>query len=247
MHALPRSIPVVIPIAAVEQHGHHLPVYTDSYLLGEVVRRAEAAAPELALFAPVQWLGNSHHHMDYPGTLSAEPRLYLDLLLGLAQNMLDHGFTRLLFLNGHGGNITPLKQALFELRQKHRTRNDMLLLAAPYWEMATPAAGRPEFVQKDMGHACEWETSMILALAPHLVAPGYAELQSVPNGYGFEPAYRAWITKERTPTGHIGDPQLATAAKGELLFTEFSAGVVTFLQRMQAWDGAGWPETVPER
>ena len=64
--ALDKNIPVVIPIAAVEQHGHHLPVYTDSYLLGEVVRRAEAAVGDKALFAPLQWLGNSDHHIDFP-------------------------------------------------------------------------------------------------------------------------------------------------------------------------------------
>jgi len=78
VQAIPKSTPVILPIAAVEQHGHHLPVYTDSFLLGEVVRRAEAVLGADALFAPLQWLGNSHHHTDYPGTVSAPPRLYLD-------------------------------------------------------------------------------------------------------------------------------------------------------------------------
>lgn len=237
IHELDRNIPVVIPIAAVEQHGHHLPVYTDSLLLGEVVRRAEAAVGDRALFAPLQWLGNSDHHIDYPGTISASPRLYLDLLRDLAENLIRHGFKRIFFLNGHGGNIVPAKQAIFELRQKYRDRNDLLLLFACYWDLAKPGEG---YLQQEMGHACEWETSMILSLAPKLVVGDVTKLDTVPTGYAFDPAYRGWITKERTPTGHIGSPQHATAGKGEHLFATFSAGVEDFLGQIEKWDGHSW-------
>ena len=234
--ALDRNIPIVIPIAAVEQHGHHLPVYTDSLLLGEVVRRSEIAAARRALFLPLQWLGNSDHHIDYPGTVSASPRLYLDLLRDLAENLLRHGFKRIFFLNGHGGNIVPAKQAIFELRQKYRDRTDLLLLFASYWDLATPIG----YVQNDMCHACEWETSMILNLAPRLVTGDITTLETVSAGYAFGKAYRGWITKERTPTGHIGSPQHATAEKGEALFTTFANGVDTFLQQIENWDGHSW-------
>lgn len=240
--ALCKDIPVVIPIAAVEQHGHHLPVYTDSLLLGEVVRRAELLIGDAALFAPLQWLGNSHHHTDYPGTLSASPRLYLDLLHDLAESYLQHGFKRILFLNGHGGNIVPGKQAIFELRQKYRDRNDLLLLLASYWDLAIPPA---TYVQNFMGHACEWETSMIMRLAPHLAVQDPVTLETVSEGYGFESAYRGWITKDRSVTGHIGSPQYATAEKGEELFTLFSNGVVEFVQRVSAWDGHSWERVLP--
>src|SRR5437660_1337253 len=64
--ALPRSTPVVFPVAALEQHGRHMPVFTDSLLLGEVVRRVkQTPAADRCLFAPLQWLGNSHHHLDF--------------------------------------------------------------------------------------------------------------------------------------------------------------------------------------
>ena len=82
IESLSRDTPVIIPIAAHEQHGRHMPLHTDSLLLGEIVRRAEERLDGEALFAPLQWLGNSHHHMDFPGTLSAEPRTYLDQLTG---------------------------------------------------------------------------------------------------------------------------------------------------------------------
>ncbi|MEY4689819.1 MAG: Creatinine amidohydrolase, partial [Verrucomicrobiota bacterium] len=126
--ALPRETPIVFPIAAVEQHGGHLPVVTDTRLVGEVARRAEAALSGQVVFAPVLWLGNSDHHLDFPGTLSAPPRPYLDLLGGLAENVLRHGFKRVVFLNGHGGNDVPGRQAVFELRQRHRDVDGLLLL-----------------------------------------------------------------------------------------------------------------------
>jgi creatinine amidohydrolase len=62
---LSRDIPVVVPVAALEQHGHHLPVYTDSMLLGEVVRRVSETMHDRVLVAPLMWLGNSHHHIDF--------------------------------------------------------------------------------------------------------------------------------------------------------------------------------------
>src|SRR5512140_3044171 len=74
VEALPKTTPVVIPIAALEQHGRHMPVFTDSLLLGEVVRRTAEAMPDEVLFVPLTWLGNSHHHIDFPGTMSASPR-----------------------------------------------------------------------------------------------------------------------------------------------------------------------------
>ena len=119
---LSRDIPVLVPVAALEQHGHHMPVFTDSLLLGEVVRRVGEAMKDRVLITPLMWLGNSHHHMDFPGTMSASPRVYLDLLNDLAENMIAHGFRRIVFINGHGGNTTPGKQAVFEIRQRHRDR-----------------------------------------------------------------------------------------------------------------------------
>lgn len=239
VQTLPRETPVVFPVAALEQHGHHLPLFTDSLLLGEVVRRAERTLADSVLVAPLMWLGNSDHHLDFPGTLSAPPRLYLDLLSGLAENFLQHGFRRLVFLNGHGGNITPGKQAVFELRQRYRNRSDLLLLFATYWDFAAPATLRDDFVQSQMGHACEWETSMILRIAPHLVGD-YRSALPVPSDYGFEPAYRGWTTRDRSVPGHIGSPSAASIDKGEALLQAFAEGVVRFLQRVSAWDGSSW-------
>lgn len=237
--ALDRNMPVVFPVAALEQHGRHMPVFTDSMLLGEVVRRAAEQVGEKVLFAPLTWLGNSHHHMDFPGTLSADPRVYLDLLNGLLDNFVAHGFRRLLIVNGHGGNDVPGKQAVFETRQRYRHRKELLLVFATYWNLADPIGCHPDLKQTRMDHACEWETSMVLKLAPHLVRD-LATTESVEFGNPFEPASRGWTMTDRSVPGHVGDPRGATAEKGEALFRVFTTGLVQLLNRVTAWDGRSW-------
>ena len=237
---LSKDTPVIIPVAALEQHGHHMPLFTDSLLLGEVVRRAALRLGDRVLLTPLLWLGNSDHHLDFAGTLSAPPRVYLDTLNGLAENMLQHGFRRIVFVNGHGGNDVPGRQAVFELRQRHRQREDVLFLFATYWSLgAQPQEVGESFVQREMGHACEWETSMMLRLAPHLVGD-FKNAAPVEFGEPFTPAARGWITKERTVSGHIGQPHLASAEKGETLFRVFSDDLVAFLERVICWDGKSW-------
>jgi len=237
--ALPRTTPVLLPIAALEQHGRHMPVFTDSLLLGEVVRRVDQAMNERILTAPLQWLGNSEHHLDFCGTMTADPRGYLDLLRNMAENFLFHGFTRIVFLNGHGGNIVPSQQVVFELRQKYRQRSDLLLLASTYWTLGSKPHEGSNIRQNRMGHACEWETSMMLRIRPDLVH-NHTQVDEVPFGNAFEPANRGWITKDRSPAGHIGNPKEATAEKGEQIFTAFTRDVMALLERVLRWDGKSW-------
>src|SRR3954469_17296620 len=98
IQSLSKDTPIIFPIAALEQHGGHMPLFTDSLLLGEIVRRSAEVLDDAVLWAPLSWLGNSDHHLDFPGTLSAAPRTYLDLLGGLTENFIQHGFKRLILL-----------------------------------------------------------------------------------------------------------------------------------------------------
>jgi creatinine amidohydrolase len=158
----------------------------------------------------------------------------------LLENFIQHGFRRLVFVNGHGGNDVPGRQTVFEARQRHRQRDDLLLLFATYWDLGVkPWESDPLLQQRRMGHACEWETSMLLRLAPQLVGE-IRHLKPVEARNVFEPAARGWITRERTVPGHIGSPHLATAEKGETLFRVFAGDVVALLERVLAWDGKGW-------
>jgi creatinine amidohydrolase len=157
----------------------------------------------------------------------------------MADNFVFHGFTRILFLNGHGGNIVPSQQVVFEIRQKHRHRSDLLLLASTYWTLGSKPNEGTNIRQHRMGHACEWETSMMLRIRPDLVH-NHTSVEEVPFGNPFEPANRGWITKDRTAAGHIGNPKEATAEKGELIFAAFTRDVIALLERVIKWDGKSW-------
>lgn len=231
--------PVIIPVAALEQHGRHMPVFTDSMLLGEIVRRAHERLKGKTLLVPLMWLGNSHHHMDFPGTVSARPRVWLDLLDGLVDNFVTHGFRRIVVINGHGGNDVPSRQTTFEIRQRYRDRRDLLILSATYWDLADPATEIEGLHQNQMGHACEWETSMILRLRPDLVK-GHTEVSEVKFGNPFRPAQRAWIMPDRSKAGHVGAPAAASPEKGEQLLESFANGLTEFMTRVIGWDGKSW-------
>ena len=115
-----------------------------------------------------------------------------------------------------------------------------MLLSATYWTAGgDPNATDSSFRQNQMGHACEWETSMMLRIQPHLVGE-YRAAMDVEWGRAFAPASRAWVTPDRSALGHIGYPQNASAEKGETLFRVFAASVVALLERIIAWDGKEW-------
>ncbi len=129
---------------------------------------------------------------------------------------------------------------MFEARQRYRHRSDLLFVLATYWGFGSePWNEDPTIYQRDMGHACEWETSMILRIAPNLVGD-YQHAVPVEPGNPFRPASRAWITKDRSSPGHIGWPNLATSAKGEVLLKHFAKDVEAWLRRVIAWDGVSW-------
>lgn len=161
-------------------------------------------------------------------------------LNGLTQNFASHGFRRLVFLNGHGGNAVPGRQAVFELRQRQRQRDDLLFLVATYWGLgAKPWESNPAPHPRAIRHACEWETSMMLRLAPHLDGD-HRTAAAVEPVTPFTPVNRGWIIRERSSPGHIGSPHLASAEKGEHLFSVFAADFVALLEQVVRRDGKSW-------
>src|SRR5947209_11906351 len=158
---------VLAPIAACEQHSRHLPTITDTVLVTGVAEGVEQRLPRQVLLLPTLWLGASSHHLRFGATLSAEVDTHVTMLCDLLSPLLDDGYQRLLVLNGHGGNIDTMHMALRRLQPRYR---DRLVTAASYWELADQElAALAEGPRRSMGHACEFETSMVLALRPELV------------------------------------------------------------------------------
>ena len=105
-----RNAVVILPVAAIEQHGPHLPVVTDTRIGGEVARRAaeKAFARRPTVVAPVVWSGLSEHHMGFGGTLTLDHETFFAVLRCLIASVVRHGFTDVLISNSHGGNILAM-------------------------------------------------------------------------------------------------------------------------------------------
>jgi creatinine amidohydrolase len=203
---------VLAPIAACEQHSRHLPTYTDTILVTAVAEGVEARLPQQVLLLPTLWFGASHHHLRFGATLSAEVDTHIDLLCDLLLPLLDDGYQRLLILNGHGGNIDTMHVALRRLQTRYR---DRILSAASYWELAEKElAALAEGPRKSMGHACEFETSMVLALRPELVRRDEIKDDPPKDDPALRGLYLAEDMYQRTDHGAVGYPERASADKG---------------------------------
>jgi creatinine amidohydrolase len=216
LREVPRDRTVVVaPIAACEQHSLHLPTFTDTLLVTAVAEGVEQRLPREVLLLPTLWMGASHHHLRFGATLSAEVDTHVDMLCDLLLPLLDDGHQRVLILNGHGGNIDTMHVALRRLQPRYR---DRVLTAASYWELAEKElAALAEGPRKSMGHACEFETSMVLALRPELVRRDQVKDDPPNDDPALRGLYLAEDMYQRTDHGSVGYAERATAEKGRAL------------------------------
>jgi creatinine amidohydrolase len=213
VRALRRERTVILaPIAACEQHSRHLATFTDTILATGVADGVEARLSKEVLQLPTLWLGASQHHLRFGATLSARVDTHVDLLCDLLQPLLDDGFQRVMLLNGHGGNIDTMQMALRRLQPSYR---DRILSAASYWDLAArELAALAEGPRKVMGHACEFETSMMLALRPDLVRREEIRDDAPREDPVLRGLYLAEDMFQRTDHGAVGYPERASAEKG---------------------------------
>lgn len=220
----------VQPIAALEQHGPHLATGTDIFIGTAVAEAVEARHRESLVLLPTQWLGASAHHLRFGATSTAELDTYIELLCQMARPLLRDGYRRFLLLNSHGGNTDPLRVAL---RQLHHEFPSALLSGAPYWSIAGEViAEHLEGDHKFVGHACEFETSMIMHLRPELVDS--QELRDAgPLGTDdIEGLFLPRDMKDRTREGCTGRPDLASADKGKVIFEGIVERVSTAVEKI---------------
>lgn len=232
-----RDAVVLVPVAAMEQHGPHLPVQVDSVLCPEACRRAARLLAEdgAAVVTPVVWTGISEHHMAFGGTFTLDFTTFFGLLRCICTSLKRDGFRRIALVNGHGGNVFGLRVVVDEL-----TRDlELPLTTVNYWHPAAEQFRGILEKQPGVQHACEGETSMMLALMPELVDMAAAEGAGVPSDVvagGVSGAPYRWLSfPERTQSGVIGSPEAASAEKGERLLTAAAEHLAAALRAVPGW------------
>jgi len=217
---------LVLPIGSIEQHGHHLPVSTDTILADAVAQLGtERVADDLpVLCAPPLWAGYSPHHLPFGGTLTLDFETMRDAVEDLADAALSNGFDALVLVNGHGGNKPLVGAATSTIGVDHPEAE---VLGLTYFDLAD------EFVDEirdsetgGMSHGGEFETSLMLHLRPDLVRDDAMDAPELDEHYdrgtqdlfegGSVAVYREF--DEYSETGAIGEPTAASASKGERIY-----------------------------
>jgi len=234
---------VVLPIAAIEQHGPHLPVGVDAMILEGLVSRFAAglAPPPRALFLPLLSVGVSTEHRDFPGTLSLAPMTALQVVLEIAEGALRAGARKLLLLNSHGGNSPLVAQAALELRARHGVLATICSLSR---------FGYPEglFDADELRHGIHGgcvETSLMLALCPDLVDMSRARDFPVASR-AFErdfallradrPAGFGWMAQDLSIEGAMGDAAAASVEKGQATAAHWTQAFAKLLRDIDRFE-----------
>lgn len=234
----------VLPVAAVEQHGPHLPLSVDATLLQGVV---DAALPRLpadlpVLFLPPQVVGLSTEHLAYPGTLSLAPATVIALWTEIGACVARAGVKKLLLLNGHGGQVSVMDIVARELRQHH----GLLTYSSSWFSLPLPDAVQALFSAEEHRfgiHAGEIETSMMLHLAPQTVRMEQAQdfrssSQDRAGRYALlgngKSAKMGWAMQDYHPAGAVGNAAGATAQKGRAVVEAAGAQLALLLQELCA-------------
>jgi len=233
----------VLPLAAVEQHGPHLPLGVDSYIAYAYLERARDTVPDdlPVTFLPIQRIGVSTEHLAYPGTLTVSAQTAIAAWTELGNSVARAGVRKLVLVTSHGGNVAAMELVARDLR----ARFGMLAVTVGWHRFGYPADAFSPEEKKHGIHAGDIETSLMLAAKPDTVqmekaaraTPASVAMAQEFKWLGaYRPAGFAWMTQDLNPTGAIGDATLAKADKGTAALAQGAKAFVELLGEIDRFD-----------
>jgi creatinine amidohydrolase len=213
---LERSRTIVVPIGSNEQHGPTGLLGTD-WLCPEIIAYEAEKSADI-LVAPTFNIGMAQHHLGFPGTISLRPSTFMAAIGDWVRSLAVHGFERILFLNGHGGNVASIDAAFAEVYAEAsfaKTRRGFALKLRNWWELeGVEALAREQFPTGHGVHATPSEIAVTQWAFPHAIKSADYSPQIAPSG----PIREALDFRARYPDGRMGsDPHQATPEKGGAL------------------------------
>jgi creatinine amidohydrolase len=233
-------------VAAVEQHGPHLPVGVDTYIAQAYLARVRAllGKDSPATILPVQAVGASDEHKGFPGTLTLSPETALRAFIEIGASVHRAGINKLVIVNSHGGNLTIIDLAARQLRVRHA----MLAVHCSWGRFGYPEGLFSQAERTHGIHGGDIETSIMLAAYPDLVRRDKV-VDFKPTTYRMERDYKwlradfpagfGWMTQDLHASGAVGDASLATAEKGEAALAHGAKAFVELLEDVDKFDSDG--------
>ena len=233
----------VLPLAAVEQHGPHLPLGVDAYIAEAYLARVRKILPETlpVTFLPVQRVGVSAEHLGYPGTLTLSAATAIKAWTEIGESLARAGLRKLLLVTSHGGNVAAMELVARDLR----TRLGMLAVTVGWHRFGYPEGTFSGEERRHGIHGGDIETSLMLAAMPDTVRTEKAA-QATPATVAmahefkwlgaYRPAGFAWMTQDLNATGAVGDATQASAAKGEAALAHGAQAFVELVREMDRFD-----------
>lgn len=237
--ALPPNTVAVLPVAAIEQHGPHLPVFVDACINAGIIERTQKflRADLPVTFLPPQAVGKSNEHQAFPGTLTLSAETLIRVWTEIGESVLRAGIRKLVLFNSHGGQPQIMDIVARDLRVRHH----MFVVCASASSFGWPPDLYPDTERSHGIHGGSGETSMMLALRPDLVQMDKAE-NFVPLSVAMEKEYRylrpegrvgfGWQTQDLCAAGACGNARDADAARGDQVLDHAARGFAVLLEEV---------------